>query len=152
MSDLKEGDKAPAFTAKNQDDKEISLQDFKGKKLALYFYPEDDTPGCTAEACNLRDNIGELRRNGYEVIGVSADTVKSHGKFIKKYELPFDLLADPDKTIINAYGVWGEKQMFGRKFMGIRRFTFIINENGIIERIIRKVKTKDHTKQILAEK
>lgn len=147
---LKVGDKAPDFQLKNQDDKTLSLKDYKGKKIALYFYPKDDTPGCTAESCNLRDNYSSLKKKGYEVIGVSADSEKSHKKFADKFSLPFDLLSDGEKKMVQDYGVWGEKSMFGRKYMGIIRTTFIIDESGKIEKIIKDVETGDHTKQILA--
>ena len=146
---LKEGDKAPDFKLKDQDGKTLSLKDYKGKKLAIYFYPKDDTPGCTAESCNLRDNYPVLKKKGYEVIGVSADNEKSHKKFATKFSLPYSLLADTDKEMIQNYGVWGEKTLFGRKYMGIIRTTFIIDENGKIEKIIKDVETADHTKQIL---
>lgn len=149
MNLLKEGSKAPEFTTKDQDGKIISLADFKGKKVVLYFYPKDDTPGCTAESCNLRDNYQVLKKQGYEVLGVSADDEKSHRKFADKFQLPFRLLADTDKEIINKYGVWGEKKFMGRKFMGILRTTFLIDENGIIKEIISDVKTKNHTEQII---
>ena len=147
---LKPGNKAPDFTAKDQNGKEISLHDYKGKKVALYFYPKDDTPGCTAEACNLRDNYGAIKKAGYEILGVSPDNEKSHTKFIGKFELPFSLLADTDKATSEAYGVWIEKSMYGRKYMGVNRMTFVIDENGVIEKIIEKVDTKDHAAQILA--
>ena len=143
------GDAAPNFTALNQRGESVSLSDFKGKKVVLYFYPKDDTPGCTAQACNLRDNYSELQQAGYEVIGISSDAVKSHDKFANKYELPFTLLADEDKAIHEAYGVWKEKSMYGRTYMGTARTTFVIDEEGIITDIIEKVKTKDHTAQIL---
>ncbi len=143
------GDKAIDFKVKNQNGKEISLSDFKGKKIVLYFYPKDDTPGCTAEACSLRDNYNSLIKQGYVVLGVSPDNEKKHLKFIEKYELPFDLLADTEQEIANAYGVWVEKSMYGRKYMGIARTTFIIDENGTIEEIIEKVDTKNHADQIL---
>jgi len=149
---LKPGDKAPAFAVKNQDDTTVKLSDYKGKKLVLYFYPKDNTPGCTAEACNLRDNYKVLQKEGYEILGVSTDSVKSHQNFIQKQKLPFGLLADEDKTLHQAYGTWVEKSMYGRKYMGTARITFIINEKGIIEEIIEKVDTKNHTDQILAEK
>lgn len=149
MSKLNIHDKAPDFTGKNQDGKTISLHDLKGKKVILYFYPKDDTPGCTAESCNLRDNYKILIEQGYVVIGISNDDEKSHLKFIKKYSLPFDLIADTDKTIVNDYGVYGEKSMFGNVFMGIIRTTFVINEEGFIEEIITKVETENHTEQIL---
>jgi thioredoxin-dependent peroxiredoxin len=149
MMHLKEGDKAPVFSGKDQNGNLISLNDFKGKKVVLFFYPKDNTPGCTAEACNLRDNYAELTKQGYEVIGVSADSEKSHEKFISKFNLPFPLIADTDKKIINDFGVWGPKKFMGREYDGIHRTTFVIDEKGIIERIINKVKTKDHTAQIL---
>ena len=143
------GEKAPDFLVKNQDGKEVQLSDFAGKKLVIYFYPKDNTPGCTAESCNLRDNYQALQAQGYEVLGVSGDSEKSHQKFITKYDLPFDLLADTDKKMIEDFGVWKEKSMYGKTFLGIARTTFLINEEGIIEEIIQKVKTKDHTAQIL---
>ena len=151
MTSLKEGDKAPFFKGINQDGKEITSEDFKGKKLVLYFYPKDNTSGCTAEACSLRDNYSALKSKGYEVIGVSVDSADSHKKFIEKHELPFTLIADTDKSLVNEMGVWGEKSMYGRKYMGTFRTTFIINEEGVIERIItpKEVKTKDHAAQIL---
>jgi peroxiredoxin Q/BCP len=146
---LKVGDKAPDFTIANQDGKELSLKDFKGKKVVLYFYPKDDTETCTAESCNLRDNYSGLKKKGYEIIGVSADSVKSHKKFANKYKLPFTLLADTERNIIEAYGVWGEKMLFGRKYMGIIRTTFVIDEKGKIEKIITEVDAKNHTEQVL---
>ena len=149
MSHLKVGDKAPEIKGKDQHGKEVSLSDFKGKKLVLYFYPKDDTPGCTAEACNLRDNYDAIKKAGYEILGVSPDDEKKHTKFITKFELPFSLLADTEKATSEAYGVWIEKSMYGRKYMGVNRMTFIIDEKGKIEKIIEKVDTKDHTKQIL---
>jgi len=151
MTILKEGVKAPEFTAKNQQGKNISLTDFKGKKIVLYFYPKDNTPGCTAEACNLRDNYSDLLQKGFEVIGVSADSEKSHQNFISKYNLPFHLIADSEKEVIKKYGAWGEKKMYGKSYEGIIRKTFIIDENGMIEKIIEKVQTKDHTSQIFKE-
>ncbi len=147
--DLKTGDKAPQFTAKDQDGNDISLAEFTGKKVVLYFYPKDSTPGCTAQACNLRDNYQELLDKGYAVIGVSQDTEKSHKKFIEKQELPFPLIADTDHVVHNLYGTWGEKKMYGKTYMGTLRTTFVINEQGNIEAVIEKVKTKDHTAQIL---
>lgn len=147
---LKEGQKAPYFKATDQEGKTVQLTDFKGKKVVLYFYPKDDTPGCTNQACNLRDNYALLKKKGYVVLGVSADEEKKHVKFIKKYSLPFQLLADVDKKIITAYDVWGEKQFMGRIFDGIVRTTFVIDEQGIIKKIIRDVKTKEHTEQILS--
>jgi thioredoxin-dependent peroxiredoxin len=143
------GDKAPDFTAKDQNGNSVRLSAYKGKKVALYFYPKDDTPGCTTQACNLRDNYQTLEKEGFEVIGVSVDNEKSHQKFIKKYDLPFTLIADTDKTVNEKYGVWVEKSMFGRKYMGTARTTFIIDEKGVITDIISKVKTDDHTRQIL---
>ena len=149
MMHLKEGDAAPAFEGADQDGNPLSLEQFRGKKLVLYFYPKDDTPGCTKEACNLRDNYSDLLKRGFAVVGVSADTAKKHQKFIHKYELPFPLLVDEDKTVINAYGVWGLKKFMGREYDGIHRVTFVIDEEGRIEKIIDKVKTADHTAQIL---
>jgi len=149
ITSLKTGDKAPAFIGKDENGKNISLSDFKGKKVVLYFYPKDDTPTCTNEACNLRDNYTLLKKNGYVIIGVSADEEKKHQKFIKKYNLPFPLIADVDKKIITAYDVWGEKLFMGRIFDGIVRTTFIINEKGIIENVITKVDSKNHTEQIV---
>jgi len=146
---IKEGVKAPVFESTDQDGNPVKLSDFKGKKVVLYFYPKDDTPGCTAEACNLRDNYAQFTAKGYEIFGVSSDSEKSHKKFIEKYDLPFRLLADVDKSIHEQYGTWVEKSMYGRKYMGTARVTFIIDENGMIEKIIEKVKTKDHTAQIL---
>ena len=146
---LEIGHPAPDFSAPNQHGDTVSLSDFRGKKIVLYFYPKDDTPGCTAQSCNLRDNYSELQQAGYEVIGISGDGVKSHDKFATKYELPFTLVADEDKAINEAYGVWKEKSMYGRKYMGTARTTFVIDEEGIITDIIEKVKTKEHTAQIL---
>lgn len=146
---LQIGDKAPAFSAQNQKDETLKLSNYSGKKLVLYFYPKDDTPGCTAEACDLRDNYQRFLDAGYAVLGVSPDPIKKHIKFIEKYELPFDLLSDEDHAVSLAYGVWVEKSMYGRKYMGIARTTFIIDENGKLEDIIEKVKTKEHTTQIL---
>lgn len=143
------GDKAPAFSGIDQNEKKASLKDLKGKKVILYFYPKDDTPGCTAESCNLRDNWSLLKKKGFEIVGVSADDAKSHKKFADKYNLNFILLADTDKKVIEAYGVWGEKSMYGKKYMGIIRTTFVINEKGKIEKIFDKVDTKNHSEQIL---
>lgn len=145
------GDKIPGILGLDENGKEIKASDFKGKKLVLYFYPKDSTSGCTAEACNLRDNYSELRKAGYEVLGVSVDDAMSHQKFISKNELPFNLIADTDKKLVEEFGVWGEKSMYGRKYMGTFRTTFIINEDGIVERIIspKEIKTSDHAKQIL---
>ena len=145
------GDKAPEVLGHDENGNEIRLCDFKGKKLVLYFYPKDMTSGCTAEACNLRDNIGALEAQGYAVLGASVDDAKSHQRFIAKHELPFHLIADTDKQLVEQFGVWGEKSMYGRKYFGTFRTTFIINEEGIVERIIgpKKIKTKDHARQIL---
>jgi len=149
MAQLKEGDKAPAFTAKDQNGKTVSLADFKGKTVILYFYPKDDTPGCTAEACDFRDNYQSLIAKGFEVIGVSTDDEKSHKKFESKYSLPFPLNADTDHHIVEAYGVWGEKNMYGKKYMGTMRTTFIINTDGVIDKLIDKVDTKASSQQVL---
>lgn len=145
------GDKAPEVLGMNENGEEIRLSQYKGKKLVLYFYPKDNTSGCTAEACSLRDNYAELRKQGYEVIGVSVDDAASHRKFIDKHGLPFPLIADTDKKLVEQFGVWGEKSMYGRKYMGTFRTTFIIDEEGVIKRIIlpKQVKTKEHSKQIL---
>ena len=145
------GDKAPEILGRDQNGKEIKLSDFAGRKLVLYFYPKDSTSGCTAEACSLRDNYAELRRQGYEVVGVSIQNEASHQKFIEKNQLPFSLIADTDKTLVQQMGVWGEKSMYGRKYFGTLRTTFIIDENGIIERVFqpKEIKTKVHAEQIL---
>ncbi len=145
---LKIGEKAPEFKSVDQNNKSVSLSDYRGKKVILYFYPKDLTPGCTDQSCNLRDNYTDLQSEGFEVIGVSADDVNKHQKFIDKHNLPFTLLADTQKEVCTLYGVWGEKKFMGRTFMGINRTTFIIDENGIISHIIEKVKTKTHTEQI----
>ncbi|OQP47004.1 peroxiredoxin [Niastella yeongjuensis] len=150
MITLQEGDKAPAFSGKDQNGKKITLSEFKGKKVVLYFYPEDDTPTCTIQACNLRDNFALLKKHGFEVIGVSPNDEKSHKKFEAKFNLPFTLLADPDHTVINKYGVWGEKQMFGNKYMGVHRTTFVINEKGVISKIFLRPKNKQHAEEIVA--
>jgi peroxiredoxin Q/BCP len=146
---LQIGDVAPDFTANDQNGQPIRLSDYRGKKVVLYFYPKDDTTGCTAQACSLRDNYATLRQAGYEVLGVSVDGEKSHQKFINKYELPFTLVADTDKQVVEAYGVWKEKSMYGRAYMGTVRTTFVIDENGVITDIIGKVDTKKHAEQIL---
>ncbi|MDH5379264.1 MAG: thioredoxin-dependent thiol peroxidase [Cyclobacteriaceae bacterium] len=146
---LQAGDKAPDFKVNDENGNPTSLSDFKGKKIVLFFYPKDSTPGCTAEACNLRDNYDLFKSKGYEILGVSTDSEKSHLKFIEKQSLPFRLLADTEKEIHEKYGTWIEKSMYGRKYMGTNRVTFIIDESGTIENIIEKVKTKDHTAQIL---
>lgn len=149
MAYLKEGEIAPEFHAKNQEGKDISLSEFKGKKVILYFYPKDDTPGCTAEACNLRDNYAELLNRGFEVIGVSPDSEKSHNKFIGKYNLPFNLVADTEKNILKKYGAWGLKKMYGKEYEGVLRTTYVIDESGKVELVFKKVDTKNHTAQIL---
>jgi len=146
---LQKGSPAPELKAKNQDGVEVNLSDYKGKKVVLYFYPKDNTPTCTAEACNLRDNYHALLAKGYVVLGISGDKQKSHQNFIKKYTLPFDLLSDPDNEIAKGFGIWGEKQLYGRKYMGVFRTTFIIDENGIIEEVFSKVDSKNHAQQIL---
>lgn len=148
MTKITEGQKAPQFEGTDQNGKKVSLADFAGKKVVLYFYPKDDTPGCTAEACNLRDNYSDLIEKGFAVIGVSPDNEKSHLKFSEKYDLPFPLIADPEKIILGKYGVWGEKNMYGKKVFGVKRTTFLIDENGVVEKIISKVDTKDHSTQI----
>ena len=149
MTNLKEGDKAPEFRAFNEKEQEVSLSDFVGKKVILYFYPKDMTPGCTAESCNLGENHTELQSKGFVVLGVSPDSVKRHQKFIDKYDLPFSLIADEQKEVIRAYGVWGPKKFMGKEYDGVHRTTFVIAENGTIEKIFTKVKTKDHSNQIL---
>ena len=148
---LNVGDKAPEILGVNQDGKQIKLSDYKGKKVVLYFYPKDNTPGCTAEACSLRDEHAELQKTGYEVIGVSADSESSHQKFIQKFELPFNLIADTDKKLSEQFGTWGEKSMYGRKYMGMFRTTYIINEEGVIEKIFtpKEINTKIHALQVL---
>ena len=146
---ITEGQKAPAFKSKDQDGKPVSLADHLGKKVVLYFYPEDDTPTCTIQACNLRDNFGLLKKNGFVVLGVSPDEEKKHKKFEAKYDLPFTLIADADHKIIDSYGVWGEKQMYGRTYMGLHRTTFLIDEKGVIRKIFLKPKSKQHTEEIL---
>ncbi|MBZ0241939.1 MAG: thioredoxin-dependent thiol peroxidase [Bacteroidales bacterium] len=148
MKMIEQGEKAPDFSAKDQHGNTVSLSDFKGKNIVLYFYPKDNTPGCTKEACNLRDNHAELINKGFVVLGVSPDTEESHQKFAEKFSLPFSLLADPELKIIKAYGAWGEKKMFGKKYEGLLRSTFIINKEGKIEDVIKKVKTDDHANQI----
>ncbi|MHB9056248.1 MAG: thioredoxin-dependent thiol peroxidase [Paludibacteraceae bacterium] len=148
---LQIGDKAPEILGLDQNGNEIKLADFAGKKLVLYFYPKDNTPGCTAEACSLKDNYGELKRKGYEVLGVSIDSAASHQKFINKFSLPFNLITDGDKTLAELFGTWGEKSLYGKKYMGMFRTTFIIDENGYIQRIMnpKEINTKEHGKQIL---
>ena len=149
MSHLKVGDIAPDFKGIDQNGNEISRSSFLGKKLILYFYPKDDTPGCTAEACDLRDNYIMWIEKGFAVVGVSPDSVASHQKFVTKYELPFPLISDPDKVIIKAYGAWGSKKMYGKEYEGLLRTTFVIDDNGVIMQMFTKVQTKDHTQQIL---
>jgi peroxiredoxin Q/BCP len=149
MTQLKAGDKAPGFSSLNEKNETINLSDFKGKKLVLYFYPKDDTPGCTAQACSLRDHYQSFLGNGYEVLGVSPDSVKKHVKFQDKYNLPFSLLADEDHSVSEAYGVWGEKKFMGKVYMGVNRTTFVIDENGVIERVITSVDTSNHADQLL---
>jgi len=151
MATLKVGDKAPAIKSKDQNGEDISLAQFKGKKVVLYFYPKDDTPTCTKEACSFRDGYAKLKKKGYVVVGVSADTEKSHQKFINKYDLPFTLISDPDRKVIEDYGVWALKKFMGREFMGIIRTTFVISEKGVIERIIEKVDSAQAAAQILTE-
>jgi len=149
MAELKEGDKAPSFTAKDQNGNPVSLSDYSGKDIILYFYPKDDTPGCTAEACDFRDNYQSLQQKGFTVIGVSTDDEKSHTKFISKYQLPFSLISDTEKEIVEAYGVWVEKNNYGKKYMGTARKTFIIDGSGTIKKIIDKVDTKEASKQVI---
>lgn len=149
MKTLQAGDKVPEFTAADQDGNAISTSDFKGQKWVVFFYPKADTPGCTAEACNLRDHYAELRDAGYALVGVSADAPKKQAKFRDKYNFPFPLIADEDRTVIDAFGVWGPKKFMGREYEGIHRKTFIVGEDGHVERVIDKVKTKDHASQIL---
>ena len=149
MSTIKEGLKAPAFNGLDQDGKSISSSDFKGKKLVLYFYPEDMTETCTVQACNLRDNFSLLKKNGIHIIGISPDPVKKHKKFEEKYDLPFTLIADEKHAIIDKYGVWGDKILFGREYMGLLRTTFLIDEKGVIRKIIRRPKSKMHAEEIL---
>ena len=145
------GDAAPDFEAKSQDGDTIRLADYRGRKVALYFYPKDDTPGCTKQACNLRDNYEMLLDKGVAVLGVSADDVDSHERFAEKYELPFPLLADPDHEILNKYGVWGERNLYGRKFMGIKRTTFLIDEEGTVHHVFKRPKVTEHAQEVLAK-
>ena len=149
MITLQKGEKAPEFSGIDQDGKTHKLADYAGKKLVVFFYPKADTPGCTTEACDLRDNFERFKANNYELLGVSADSVKKQAKFATKFQLPFPLLADEDKSVIEAFGVWGPKKFMGREFDGIHRTTFVIDEKGIIEEVIEKVKTKEHASQIL---
>ena len=149
MSKLQIGDKAPAINAVDQNESPINLESYRGKKVVLYFYPKDMTPGCTAQSCNLSDNYTALQKNGYDVLGVSCDSVKRHQKFIAKHDLPFNLISDEDHKVVNDYGVWQLKKFMGREYMGIVRTTFIVDENGLISDIISKVNTKEHTSQII---
>ena len=149
MTTLAEGQKAPAFKGIDQDGKPVSLAGLKGQKIVIYFYPEDDTPTCTIQACNLRDNFGMLKKKGIAVIGISPDEVSKHKKFEQKYQLPFSLIADPRHTIINKYGVWGEKLMFGRKYMGVHRTTFLVDEKGVIRKIFLKPRSNQHSEEII---
>lgn len=151
MPELKEGELAPAIDALDQNGDKITLEEYRGKKVVLYFYPKDNTPGCTVESCDLRDNYSRFLEEGFEIIGVSADSASSHQKFIAKYKLPFRLIADTDKKVLQDYGVWGEKKLYGKTYMGIRRRTYLINEKGYVEKIIEKVQTKEHSKQIFEE-
>jgi peroxiredoxin Q/BCP len=150
MKHLKVGDQAPEFTSKDENGNAVSLSDFKGKKVVIYFYPKDNTPGCTAQACNIRDNYKEVQDAGIVILGVSADDESKHQKFIEKFDLPFTLLADTEKELLNLYGVWGEKKFMGKIYDGIHRTTFILNEDHTIRAIIEKPKTKDHTAEIMA--
>jgi peroxiredoxin Q/BCP len=149
MIHLTEGKKAPAFTGKDQNGNQVSLADHRGKKVVLYFYPEDDTPTCTVQACNLRDNFAALKKQGFIILGVSPDEEKKHKKFEVKYDLPFTLIADTGHKIIDKYGVWGEKQLYGRTYMGLHRTTFLIDEKGVIRKIILKPKSKQHSEEII---
>lgn len=150
MNTLKIGDKVPTFSSTDQDGNTINLSDYSGKNLVVFFYPKANTPGCTAEACNLRDNYKELQGAGYQLIGVSGDSQKKQANFKNKYEFPFPLLADEDHTVINAFGVWGPKKFMGREYDGIHRMTFVVDGEGIVSKVIEKVKTKDHAAQLLA--
>ncbi|MCC6286714.1 MAG: thioredoxin-dependent thiol peroxidase [Chitinophagaceae bacterium] len=149
MITLKEGDKAPAFSGKDQDNHKVSLADYKEQKIVLYFYPADDTPACTTQACNLRDNYGLLKKEGFTILGVSPDEIAKHKKFEDKYNLPFTLIADPLHKIIDKYGVWGEKQLYGRKYMGLHRTTFVIDEKGVIRKIFLRPRNKQHAEEII---
>jgi thioredoxin-dependent peroxiredoxin len=146
---LQAGDKAPEFSGIDQNGNEVSLTDFKGKKVVLYFYPKDDTPGCTAQACNLRDNFSTLKAQGFEILGVSPDDTESHQQFREKYQLPFSLIADPERKIIEQFGVWGEKNNYGKTTIGLLRTTFVIDENGVIQKVFKKPNTKEHAEEIL---
>ncbi len=146
---LTEGSKAPAFSGLDQDGNKVSLKDFKGKKLVIYFYPADDTPACTTQACNLRDNYALLRKEGFEILGISPDEIKAHKKFQVKFSLPFTLIADPEHNIIEKFGVWGEKQLYGRKYMGLHRTTFVLEEKGVIRKVFARPKNKVHAEEII---
>jgi thioredoxin-dependent peroxiredoxin len=150
MTHLKEGDKAPVFSGNDQQGKKVSLSDFKGKKVIIYFYPQDDTPTCTIEACNLRDNYSLLKKEGFVILGISPDSEKSHKKFAAKFDLPFTLIADPEHIIIDKYGVWGQKQLFGREYMGVIRTTFLVDEHGMLRKIFEKPKNSTHAEEIIA--
>ena len=149
MTHLKEGDKAPVFSGNDQQGKKVSLSDFKGKKVIIYFYPQDDTPTCTIEACNLRDNYSLLKKEGFVILGISPDSEKSHKKFAAKFDLPFTLIADPEHIIIDKYGVWGQKQLFGREYMGVIRTTFLVDEHGMLRKIFEKPKNSTHAEEII---
>jgi len=151
MPELKEGDLAPAISARDQNGEVITLEEYRGEKVVLFFYPKDNTPGCTAEACDLRDNYSRFQEQGFEIIGVSADSEKSHLNFIAKHELPFRLISDPDHKVLKDYGAWGEKKLYGKTYMGILRKTYVIDKDGYVEKIIEKVLTKEHSKQIFSE-
>ncbi|CAN5422849.1 thioredoxin-dependent thiol peroxidase [soil metagenome] len=146
---LTEGSKAPAFSGLDQDGNKVSLKDFKGKKLVIYFYPADDTPACTTQACNLRDNYALLRKEGFEILGISPDEIKAHKKFQVKFSLPFTLIADPEHKIIEKFGVWGEKQLYGRKYVGLLRTTFVLDEKGVIRKVFARPKNKAHAEEII---
>ena len=150
MPKLKEGDLAPAISARDQNGELVTLEEYRGRKVVLFFYPKDNTPGCTAEACDLRDNYSRFRDQGYEIVGVSADSEKSHQNFIAKHQLPFRLISDPDRKVLEDYEAWGEKKNYGKTYMGIIRKTYIIDQNGYVEKIIEKVLTKEHSKQIIS--
>ena len=150
MTHLKEGDKAPVFSGNDQGGKKVSLSDYKGRRVIIYFYPQDDTPTCTIEACNLRDNYSLLKKEGFIILGVSPDSEKSHKKFAAKFELPFTLIADPEHIIIDKYGVWGQKQLFGREYMCVIRTTFLVDEHGMIRKIFEKPKSSSHSEEIIA--
>lgn len=149
MKTVQQGDKAPDFSGKNQQGEKVKLSDYKGRKLILYFYPQDDTPACTTQACNLRDNFSLLKEKGFEILGISPDDVPTHDKFAQKYSLPFNLVADPDHKIIDKYGVWGEKQLYGRKYLGLKRTTFVIDEKGTVRKIFLRPRNQEHAQEII---